>query len=70
MVGQTFKISSLNIISNLKPGTRMTMEENKNDRTIKQENRILGRTQETEEETKVFICVVNMYITYVFLNSN
>lgn len=55
MVGQTFEISSLNIISKLKPGTKMTMEENKNGRTIKQENRILERTQKNEEETKVFI---------------
>lgn len=47
----------------IKPGTSVTMEENR-----KQGNRIQERTQKTGEETKIFIQIVNMYITS--LNSN
>lgn len=49
----------------------MTMEENRNDRTIKQGNRILEKEhKKTEKETQGFIQIMNMYITQDSLNSN
>lgn len=48
----------------------MTMEENRNGGTIKQGNRKFWKEhKKTGEKTKVFIQIVNMYITQVSLNS-